>query len=143
MYDSELDGRLPAVERVVAVEINGTYSAYPFSLLNDVGVANEIVSGDPIVVFWKSGTTSPLSPSALDVGSSAVFLRTLGDQTLTFRALGDEFEDLETGSRWNLFGEAISGPLTGQNLPQLISAEHFWFAWAAFRPDTIVWSPAP
>jgi len=143
LYDGDLDGRLPAVERVVAIEIEGIYSAYPFTALSSVGVANDVVSGEQIVVLWKSGTASPLTPSGLDVGSTAAFLRTLGDQVLTFRRAGAEFEDLETGSTWNLFGEAISGLLAGQSLTQIVSAEHFWFAWAAFRPDTIIWSPSP
>ena len=80
---------MPTLRNVAAVEINDIFAAYPFSVLHEVGVANDLVSGVPIVVFWMSRTASPLSPSALDVGSSAVFLRTLGDQVLTFRALAD------------------------------------------------------
>jgi hypothetical protein len=61
---------------------------------------------------------------------------------LTFRAVEGAFEDENTGSLWNLLGEAIEGPLAGQKLDRIVSAEHFWFAWAAFRPDTIIWTPA-
>jgi hypothetical protein len=141
LYNGELDSRLPAVERVVALEVAGIFSAYPFSVLEETRVANDVVSQIPVVIFWKGGTASALSPSAFEVGSSAAYLRTVGDQILTFNAVGDHFEDSETGSQWNIFGEAVSGPLQGEGLTQIVSAEHFWFAWAAFRPDTIVWSP--
>jgi hypothetical protein len=40
-----------------------------------------------------------------------------------------------------VFGEAIAGPLAGSQLTQVVSADHFWFAWAVFRPDTIIWTP--
>ncbi|MFW5709310.1 MAG: DUF3179 domain-containing (seleno)protein, partial [Chloroflexota bacterium] len=47
--------------------------------------------------------------------------------------------DNETGSEWNIFGTAISGPLTGVELFQELAGTHFWFAWAAFRPETAVY----
>ncbi len=45
---------------------------------------------------------------------------------------------METGSRWNVLGEAIDGPLKGAELRQLHAFPHLWFAWAAFFPDTIL-----
>ncbi len=46
--------------------------------------------------------------------------------------------DISTGSRWNVLGEAIDGPLKGAELRQLHAFPHLWFAWAAFFPDTIL-----
>lgn len=40
-------------------------------------------------------------------------------------------EDSE-GNVWNLFGEAISGPRTGQRLQRIPSYNAYWFAWADF-----------
>ena len=59
--------------------------------------------------------------------------------------------DTQTGSEWNIFGEAVSGPLSGQSLQPVIHANHFWFAWRVFYPETAIrtaedfadWSPAP
>ena len=48
------------------------------------------------------------------------------------------FRDRETGSTWNLLGEAEEGPLAGRKLRSLAHGNHFWFAWVAFRPDTEV-----
>ena len=44
----------------------------------------------------------------------------------------------ETGSEWNILGQAVAGPLTGAQLPPVLHGNHFWFAWAAFMPDTEV-----
>jgi hypothetical protein len=60
---------------------------------------------------------------------------------LTFRAVDGGFEDEQTGSLWNLLGEAIAGSMTGRKLERIIAGEHFWFAWVVFRPETIIWSP--
>ncbi len=145
LFSGETDGRLAAMERVVAVTIGETDVAYPFSALADVGVVNDEIAELPIVVFWKTGTKSAFEQGEIGgpavVGSSAVFERELEGQLLTFEALEDgTFEDLETGSRWSLLGEALEGPLAGEKLEPVVSAEHFWFAWAVFKPETRIWS---
>lgn len=134
------DDRLRPMERVAAIEIAGIDVAYPFSALNEVQVVNDEVGGQPLVVFWTDKTVSPLGDGGPEVGSTGVFSRELDGQVLEFKAIGAGlFEDLDTGSQWNIFGQAIAGPLLGESLEKFVSAEHFWFAWAAFRPDTVVW----
>ena len=49
--------------------------------------------------------------------------------------------DAETGSRWNMLGEAIAGPLAGRRLAQVPAYNAMWFAWTAYWPDTEVWQP--
>ena len=44
--------------------------------------------------------------------------------------------DVETGSSWNLVGMAIDGELEGTQLEAVIHANHFWFSWAVFKPET-------
>ena len=48
----------------------------------------------------------------------------------------ESFEDDETGSRWDVLGRARSGPLEGTQLDAVEHLDTFWFAWAAFSPDT-------
>lgn len=60
-------------------------------------------------------------------------------KTLTFRADSDGLRDEETGSRWTYFGEAVAGPLAGKRLEPVVHYVPFWFAWAAFAPDTPVY----
>lgn len=143
LFEGETDGRLRAVERVAAIEINGVHVAYPFTPLSEVQVVNDDVGGKAVVVFWKGGTISSFSVANLapETGSTSVFLREVDGEVLTFKAAGGGFEDEQTGSLWNIFGEAVEGPMIGTRLEQVVSAEHFWFAWAAFKPDTVVWSP--
>ena len=40
------------------------------------------------------------------------------------------------GNRYNIFGEAVSGPDKGEILGSPTSFIAYWFAWAAFYPDT-------
>ncbi len=44
--------------------------------------------------------------------------------------------DEETGSRWDLLGQATAGPLAGKHLEPVVHGTPFWFAWAVFKPGT-------
>ena len=96
-----------------------------------------------MVVFFKKGTTSALDGSSIadsrDIGATGVFDPMLDGQKLTFSFDGDDIVDSETGSEWNILGQAVSGPLAGKELERIISADHFWFAWSAFKPDTLIY----
>ncbi|MGH2660831.1 MAG: DUF3179 domain-containing (seleno)protein, partial [Actinomycetota bacterium] len=63
----------------------------------------------------------------------------LGDRLLHFTAGPRGFVDDETGSRWDLFGRAVGGPLRRSRLRALPAVDHFWFSWAAFFPDTEIY----
>jgi len=145
LFHGRKDGRLVAMERVVAVELAGEVVAYPFSRLESRPVILDTVGGVPIVVFFKRGTLSPLDLATItdsrEIGSAAVFKPLIDGRPLTFRAEGSSFVDNETGSRWDIFGRATAGPLKGKALEPVVSGNHFWFAWAAFKPETRVWSP--
>jgi uncharacterized protein DUF3179 len=139
------DGRLLPKERVVTIELNGDAAAYPFSQLMTVHVANDTVGGTPVVVFHQSGTRSALDTvlieTSRDIGAATVFEASIDGQRLTFNPAANGFEDAQTGSTWDILGRAISGPLAGQRLQSIVSANHFWFAWVVFKPDTRVWAP--
>ena len=49
------------------------------------------------------------------------------------------FRDQETGTTWNLVGEAVSGELAGSRLEQIPAYSAYWFAWSSFWPQTAVW----
>ena len=71
---------------------------------------------------------------------AALFDRNLDGRTLTFKVEGDAIVDEETGSVWNIFGGAVSGELAGTRLQAINAFPHFWFAWAAFYPETELYS---
>jgi len=142
-FSGRHDGRLPAMERVVALAEGDSSVAYSMSALEDRPVVNDTFNERPIVVLWAPGTASALDASAIadgrDVGSSAVFGREVGGRVLTFESAGPgRYRDAETSSTWNIFGRATSGPLAGQRLDAVPHGNHFWFAWAVFMPATRV-----
>jgi hypothetical protein len=145
LVEGEPNDRLAPLERVVAMELGGVSVAYPFESLSEVRVINDVVDGVPIVVFWKEGARSALDDAELsnsrNVGSTAAFRREVEGQLLTFEWTTGAFRDLETGSAWDLAGRAVSGPLASLELVPLVSAEPFWFVWAAFQPETEVRRP--
>jgi len=47
--------------------------------------------------------------------------------------------DNETGSVWSIQGEAVEGPLAGKKLTPVVHTNSFWFAVAAFKPDTKIY----
>ena len=139
----ETPGTLAPVARVLTVDLNGEAVAYPLAVLQEMPVINDTVGGAPIAVFWTSGTASALDAddiaSGRDVGAANAFSRELNGQTLSFSLDGDKISDDQTGSEWNILGQAVSGDLAGSQLESIVSINHFWFSWAAFNPDTRVY----
>ena len=144
LYDGPEDDRLPALARVVAILIGEEALAVPFSVLEKEPVVHQTLAGQDLVVFFKKGTASSLDAGRIaegrDVGATGVFDPDLQGQKLTFRAEGDKIVDEETGSAWNLFGQATSGPLAGKELtPIPHRGSQLWFSWVVFQPDTEIY----
>ena len=137
------DPRLPAMERVLHVAAGGTERIYPFGAFTEEPVINDEVGGEPVVVMSRSGTLSALDrPRIADsrrIPSAAAYSRRLQGRVLEFELRDGSIADTATGSVWNLFGEAVEGPLAGSRLAPLSRGEHFAFAWLAFHPDADVY----
>ncbi len=135
---------LPPMTRVLTVNLGEEAVAYPYMVLQPVRVVNDSVGGQAIVVFWAAGTTSALDAAQIAagraVGAATAFARDLAGQTLSFQVEDDRIVDEGTRSEWNELGQAISGPLAGQHLTAIVAHDHFWFSWAAFRPETRVYT---
>ena len=144
LFTGIADDRLPAMARVVTVSLTSGDVAYPYTELVANGVVNDSRFGQDMVVFYQSGTSSALDTSRIaegeDVGATGVFDPHLNGEKLTFRWDEEQIVDEQTGSRWNIAGRAETGPLAGQQLVRLVHGDHFWFSWAAFRPDTVIYS---
>jgi len=140
------DPRYPALERVVGIRIAESTKAYPFSVISEERTVNDVVDGIPIVVFWGAADTA----DALDagqvadgqgIGTGIAFSPVVDGQRLTLTAIDDTtFQDAETGSRWNLLGAAIDGPLAGRELGIVVHQNEFWFAWSAFNEGAPVYA---
>ncbi len=142
LYLEKPDSRLKAMERVLGYSEGDTAIAYPLSTLAEKGVVEDTIDGQDVVIFYEPGQASALDQSRIElsreVGSAAMFIPEVNGQKLTFAYDNGVIIDNETGSEWNVFGQAISGELAGEELEALITHTHFWFAWAAFQPDTTV-----
>jgi hypothetical protein len=134
---------LPPMARVLTVDLNGAAVAYPYDVLAEVLVVNDVVGGQPLAVFWQPGVASALDSDTIaqgrDVGSAAAFSAQLDGRQLAFRNEAGRIVDVETGSVWNLLGQAIDGELAGQQLAPVVGVNHFWFSWAAFKPETRIY----
>ncbi|MGH2710338.1 MAG: DUF3179 domain-containing protein [Actinomycetota bacterium] len=145
-FDQAVDPRLPSMHRVVGVSPGAAAVAYPYRYLVDrgkgAGVIQDRVEGENLVVFWRAGTASAVDAADIargrDVGATGVFSTIVGARALSFTVAGAGFRDKETGTTWSLTGLALAGPLEGARLRPLEHLDTFWFAWAAYHPDTTI-----
>ena len=142
LFRDPVDERLPAMARVVTVSDGKYHNAYPVELLEKLGVIHHQLGNQAVVIFHQDGVSSALDTTRIangdDVGATGVFVPLVGKQELTFiKERG--FVDEQTGSHWNIVGQAILGPLKGKQLERLVHADQFWFSWGAFRPDTLIY----
>jgi hypothetical protein len=137
------DPRLPPMERVVAITLEGQDKAYPYRVLAEQRVVYDTVGTQTVVVLYNAGTASALDGSRIaasrDVGATGVFLPRLDGRAVTLAARGDAFIDRETQSTWNVLGKAIAGPLAGHQLSPVVHGDHFAFAWLVFKPQTQIY----
>ncbi len=93
---------------------------------------NDVIDGVPVLVSY-----CPLCASAV------VYNRILDDRMLVFGNTSALYEsdmvmyDHQTGSYWfQVLGEAVVGPLTGQRLTMIPSMTVTWGDWKRLHPDT-------
>jgi hypothetical protein len=148
LYEGPLtpDG-LPAMARVFTVDRGGQAVAYPYDRLEQARVVRDRLGDQPLVVFWQPGTASALDGAFVstgrEVGAAAAYIPEHAGQALTYEWEDGQIRDQETGSTWDVFGAALQGPLRGARLQPIVGVNHFWFSWAAFRPDTRIYTGQP
>ena len=147
LFEGDPDGRLRAMVRVVGLQDEDDAVAVQLDPLLDAGVVEVTLGQREVVVWAKPGTASALDSSEVaggrDVGTTGAFEAELDGERLRFERDGDVFRDSGTGSEWNVLGEAVAGPRAGARLERIPHVDTFWFAWAAFLPETEVVPPVP
>ncbi len=147
LFRGKPDPRLPAMERLATVSLGGEDKAYAFNHLRRLRMIQDRVGGKEIVVFFAEGTASAVDAKSFadskDVGSIGVFLPEAEGRTLHFHVQKGRIEDQETHSAWDVSGQAVDGPLKGFRLPRVPHATPFAFAWLAFKPHTVLYTPHP
>lgn len=140
---ADVDPRLPAMERVIDIEVKGNYKIYPFKEVARKGVVQDRFQDYEVVLFHGGKSVSVLDAKQISksrtIGSVTVFHPVIDGQKLEFKKKGTHFTDLETGSLWDLTGRCMKGRLEGRQLPIVPHSNHFAFAWLAFFPESEIY----
>ncbi|MFP3908096.1 MAG: DUF3179 domain-containing protein [Acidimicrobiales bacterium] len=135
-FPGEVDPRHAGMARVVGFGDGDESVAVLTDHLAEVGVVNLELGGRPVVAWHVPGAASalhcPWVADGEDVGATGVFFT---DGSM-FSRDGRELVDDATGTRWNVLGEAVRGPRTGERLEPVPHVDTFWFAWSSYRPET-------
>lgn len=128
------DTRLSKMEKVHGVIASrtanpeATVRTYPIDYFaSGIQVINDTLQGESIVLAGSSSNEFTVS-----------FSSEIKDELLTFEAIQDSLPVImkdNEGTRWDLFGWAVSGPREGEQLEPTRSYTGYWFAWADFFPD--------
>ena len=114
---------------------SGAY-AYPVRILNFHEIVNDVVDGLPVLV-----TYCPLCASGVVYGRRVDGRILLFGNTHALHQSDTVMYDHQTGSYWyQVLGEAIVGPLTGQRLKLLPSVTITWAQWKEQHPKSRVLS---
>ncbi|MDJ0954122.1 MAG: DUF3179 domain-containing protein [Acidimicrobiia bacterium] len=144
LFRGDVDSRAAAKQRVVGVDIDATPTAFALDAISgiDTAATNTKVGETDVVILWKAGQATALEDSSVeegrDVGTVGVFKSEVDGDVLTFAAADGEVRDDQTGSLWSVTGEALDGPLAGTKLERVPHLDTFWFAWATYKPGTIL-----
>jgi hypothetical protein len=140
LFDQDSDPRLPPKTRIVGLAADTDPVALTLDRLLRDRVVELDVDGRRVVLLAVPGVRSALDSGTIaegrEVGATGAFEPVVNGRRLHLSGDGSEFVDRETGSRWDILGRAVAGPLEGQRLTAVVHVDTFWFAWAAFAPDT-------
>ena len=139
LFRGPVDDRLLAKTRVVGLRGGTDSIAIPLETLARDGVAHVTLDGTPIVVFHAPGLASALDRDAValgqDTGQTIAFEASVEGDPVRFLRTDDGWQD-DTGTTWTFLGRAVAGPRLGAHLSRTEHLDTFWFAWAAFMPET-------
>ncbi len=112
--------------------------AYPVKILNFHEMVSHQVNGRDILASYCPLCRSGIVYDRTLPGAEAPLV--LGNSSALYESDMVMF-DHQTGSYWNqVSGEAIVGPLTGQQMPILPAQMTTWSNWKALYPDTLALS---
>jgi len=126
-----VDPRRPPKERVLGIPATDGGIAFPFGEIHRTPamVAAAEIDGRTLVVFGDAAA-----------GAAMAFRPELDGASLSFEVDGDRIVDASTRSVWGVDGVAVEGAHAGRRLEAVAEAYvAYWFAWAAFHPQTRVW----
>lgn len=111
----------------LGIEIRDVSKFYPLKMIERKVTINDEVNGWPILVVQDPTLNTP-----------RIFKRTVEERVLTFSLKGGQVLDDQTHSVWNMKGESVSGELRGVRLERPVYTQVYWFSWAAFYPNSLI-----
>jgi hypothetical protein len=126
------DSRLPRKERVLGVLSNGEARAYRFQENGfNIDLLNDVIGAKSVAIIHSKGRNIFTAyQSELEDGT-----------TVTLSAVQNELPVImndSNGNKYNIFGEVTEGPQQSKKLKPVTSMLAYWFAWAAFYPNTSI-----
>jgi hypothetical protein len=123
---------------VIGVALHDAAKAYPIEIIGYHHQVRDTVGGQPILVTYCTVCRTGRVYSPFVQGKYAAF-RLVGMDH--FNAM---FEDADTRSWWQqATGKAISGPLKGQQLQEIPSAQMTLGHWQILHPNSLTLQPDP
>lgn len=145
LFRGKTSDRLPPMERVLTLRSEESTLLFGLTALKEQPVLNAEFEDKFVTVFSFASMNSALDKSRINesklILSAAIYDATVDGKKLTFELREGQAVDQETGSGWNIFGIAETGPLSGKKLQQLDGGVHFAFAWLAFDPEAQIFTP--
>lgn len=134
-YDNEripypvtnVDLRLASKNRILGLEYDNLILAVDEKYVREKKVVNFFLGPTAMVAV--------LDPR-LDV--VRVFDRTIWNTPVLFTQENGRLVDVDTRSTWSYDGRALSGKLKDARMDEFFGIYAFWFAWAAFHPETLL-----
>ncbi len=123
---------------IIGIERNGIAKAYPIQFLGYHHQVSDTIDGEPVLVTYCTVCRT-----------GRVFQPIVNGKNETFRLVGMDhfnamFEDATTKSWWRqATGEAITGKLKGEKLPEVSSSQTSLGEWLRLYPNSLVMQADP
>ncbi|AQT69247.1 hypothetical protein STSP2_02436 [Anaerohalosphaera lusitana] len=121
--------------RILNVSTERTSKAYSYLLTRNEYVLNDIVAGQPVVIFNNGSTDYGL------MDATGVFDRSFDGRVLEFKYEDGDFVDHQTGSRWNIMGHCVEGQYKGRRLDPLNYTDTLEETLETFEPGVEIYQP--
>lgn len=138
VFNGAVNNNINLQRLVIGVYINGKASAYPIQLIGYHHHIQDTVGGKNILVTYCTVCRT-----------GRVFEPVVNGKKEKFRLVGMDhynamLEDESTKSWWRqATGEAVSGKLKGQHLPEILSHQTTLAQWLLLYPDSKIMQPDP
>ncbi len=141
LFTGDIDPRLEPKERVIVVRHDDEPAVVlSLEMVFEAGARAFEAHGRDLVAVVDPGTSSPLDSELVelgfDQGAVGVFVAELDGDPVDLHRTESGFVDSVSGITFDVLGQAADG--SGRRLESVEHLDTFWFAIAAFDPDSVI-----